>query len=391
MWEKVKLRDITNTSSGGTPSRTKSEYFKDGDIPWILSGDLNKNEIIESKHYITDLGLKNSSAKIFPKNSILIAMYGATIGNASILRIEAATNQAICCIFPNPKYNSKFLYYYFKKAQNELIQLGMGNAQPNISQSIINEIEIPLPPLPIQEKIADILDKADKLRRKDKDLQSKYDELAQAIFIDMFGDPVRNEKGWELKKLSELGYLKNGLNYGNNESGKELTVFGVGDFKSNWLFDDYSKLKTLNLDTIPNKNFLLADGDILFVRSNGNKELIGRAILLKNINSAITYSGFCIKFTRTSLAINEYYLIRLLVNSKFKKYILNGGRGANIQNINQEILSTLKIPVPPIAIQEKFAKKIELVNQLKAQTNAEKSEELFQSLLQKAFKGELVS
>src|SRR5690606_29778553 len=130
---------------------------------------------------------------------------------------------------------------------------------------------------------------------------------------------------------------------------------------------------------------------ILFVRSNGNKDLIGRAILFKNINELITYSGFCIKFTKTSIDVNEYYLIRLFVNQKFKKYILNGGRGANIQNINQEILSSLNIPIPPIHLQEEFAKKIEIINQLKAQTNAEKSEELFQSLLQKAFKGELVS
>jgi len=383
MWEKVKLGDLA-TFVNGYPF--KPSDWSDEGLEIIRIQNLTRSSS-DSNYYN---GILDSKYKI-TKGDILIS-WSATLGVYTWDRSEGWLNQHIFkVIFNKIEINKTFFIYLIEHVLDDLKAQVHGATMKHITKGNFDNTLVPLPPLPIQEKIAKILDKADELRRKDKDLQTKYDELAQAIFIDMFGDPVKNEKGWEVKKLYELGYLKNGLNYGNNESGKELKVFGVGDFKSNWLFDDYNNLKSLSLDAIPNKSFLLADGDILFVRSNGNKDLIGRAVLLKNINTEITYSGFCIKFTRTSSAVNAYYLIRLLVNSKFKKYILNGGRGANIQNINQEILSALNIPIPPIPLQEAFAKKIELINQLKGQINAEKSEELFQSLLQKAFKGELVS
>jgi len=389
MWEKVKLGEVCTIFGGYA---FKSEQYVKNAIPLVRISNITENQIILDDECSIEENSKYNQFEIL-NGDILVALSGATTGKFGVYKYyeRAYLNQRVALIRKTDQTCQKFIFYYLNQIKEDILRKAGGAAQPNISTSELGKFEIPLPPLPIQEKIATILDKADELRRKDKDLQAKYDELVQAIFIDMFGDPVKNEKGWEVKKLEELGYLKNGLNYGNNESGKELKVFGVGNFESNWLFDDYNNLKSLNLDTIPNKSFLLADGDILFVRSNGNKDLIGRAVLLKNINTEITYSGFCIKFTKTSSAVNAYYLIRLLVNSKFKKYILNGGRGANIQNINQEILSSLNIPVPPLHLQEAFAKKIELINQLKAQTNAQKSEELFQSLLQKAFKGELVS
>lgn len=370
MWEKVKLGRLCKIRTGKLDVNAENPT---GLYPFFTC---SKNHT-----YIDDYA--------FNEEAIIVAGNGDL--NVKYYKGKFNAYQRTYVINPFTNINGKFLFYFLDQYVSVLRNESIGGVIKYIKLGNLTEALIPLPPLHIQEKIAEILDKAGELRRKDQELQAKYDQLAQAIFIDMFGDPVKNEKGWEVKRLEELGFLKNGLNYGNNESGKELKVFGVGDFKSNWLFNDYGSLKTLTLDNIPNKNFLLDDGDILFVRSNGNKDLIGRAILFKNINELITYSGFCIKFTKTSLELNEYYLIRLLVNPKFKKYILNGGRGANIQNINQEILSSLSIPIPPIHLQEEFAKKIEIINQLKTQTNAQKSEELFQSLLQKAFKGELVS
>lgn len=387
MWEKVKLGDVLNTSSGGTPSKSKSEYFKGGDIPWILSGDLNKNEIIESKNYITDLGLKKSSAKIFPKNSILIAMYGATIGKASILRIEASTNQAICCIFPNPKYNSKFLYYYFKNIQDELIQLGMGNAQPNISQSVIKELEIPLPPLPVQEKIAEILDKADELRRKDKDLQAKYDELAQAIFIDMFGDPVRNEKGWEVKKLRELGTIITGNtpSRANNEYyGGYIEWIKTDNILSNRIYPNEAKEYLSESGAKLGRK--VSSQSILVTCIAGSKKSIGNCCLT---DRTVAFNQQINAVTNFNDSYRPVFLYRLF--KEYQPYIQNSSTDGMKKIITKSEFEKLSFIVPPIALQEAFAKKIELINQLKAQTNSEKSEELFQSLLQKAFKGELVS
>ena len=102
-WERVELGDLTKITSGGTPSRKKPEYYSNGDIPWVKTGDLKKREIFESSEFITELGLKSSSAKLFPKDTVLVALYGATIGACSILRIPASTNQACAAILPSEK------------------------------------------------------------------------------------------------------------------------------------------------------------------------------------------------------------------------------------------------------------------------------------------------
>jgi len=152
-WEIVKIGDVFKTSSGGTPIKSKSEYYG-GDIPWLGSGEIAQGHISKSKNFITELGLKNSSAKLFPKKTVLIAMYGATVGQVGILDFESSTNQAVCGIYPNEDVAvPEYIYLLLKGYRNQLISLSVGGAQPNISQGIIKELEIPLPPIPIQQEI----------------------------------------------------------------------------------------------------------------------------------------------------------------------------------------------------------------------------------------------
>jgi type I restriction enzyme M protein len=152
-WEIVELGDICETTSGGTPLRSKKEFYENGTIPWIKSGEVNQGRIYNSEEHITEIGLKNSSAKIIPKNSVLIAMYGATAGQVGLLKIEATTNQAVCAVLPNGKINPEFLYWILKSQTNNFIQLCVGGAQPNLSQQIIRTMKIPLPPLSVQQEI----------------------------------------------------------------------------------------------------------------------------------------------------------------------------------------------------------------------------------------------
>ena len=133
MISEKKIGDVFKVTSGGTPSRKKQEYYKNGTIPWVKTGDLKGKYANEPKEYITELALANSSAKIFPKNTVLLAMYGASIGACSILKIAAATNQACGAILPSEKCDHVYLYYYLKSINKELISKGVGGAQPNIS------------------------------------------------------------------------------------------------------------------------------------------------------------------------------------------------------------------------------------------------------------------
>lgn len=144
-WIREPLSDIYDTTSGGTPSRKVQEYYQNGTIPWVKSGELENNIILDTEEYITEEALANSSAKIFPAGTLLIALYGATIGKLAFLGIPAATNQAVCAIFENKKVSLKYLYYYLLFKRSDLVKQGIGGAQPNISQAILKKLIIPYP------------------------------------------------------------------------------------------------------------------------------------------------------------------------------------------------------------------------------------------------------
>ena len=154
-WEVKKLGSVLKTTSGGTPSKKHPEYYEGGTIPWINSGDLHQMYIESVPKHITQSGIENSSAKLFPKDSVLVAMYGATVGEASILKIESSTNQAVCCIFPSKDYKPTFLYSVLKHSQDFFISMAAGGAQPNISQSIIKDFMLISPPLSLQQSFAE--------------------------------------------------------------------------------------------------------------------------------------------------------------------------------------------------------------------------------------------
>jgi restriction endonuclease S subunit len=153
-WEVKKLGEIFETSSGGTPSKSHSEYYEGGNIPWLRSGEVSQGFIYESEMFITDSGLKNSSAKLFPSDTVVVAMYGATVGQVGVIKKEMTTNQAICGIFPNEKYSPIFMFYFLMGMKPIYLRSAAGGAQPNISQGIIKNTLVPLVPLPLQQEFA---------------------------------------------------------------------------------------------------------------------------------------------------------------------------------------------------------------------------------------------
>ncbi len=157
-WEWVSLGNVCRTTSGGTPSRKKKEYFE-GDIPWVKSGELPDGPVSEIEEYITGEAVKNSSAKQFPKGTLLIALYGATVGKLGVLTQEAATNQAVCAIFPPDHLETKYLFWYLRFVRSDLIAQAIGGAQPNISQGILRNLMIPVAPPSQQKRIVAEIEK----------------------------------------------------------------------------------------------------------------------------------------------------------------------------------------------------------------------------------------
>ena len=207
----ARLGDLYKITSGGTPSRKHLEYYQNGTIPWVKTGDLKEKYLQTTDERITEIGLKNSSARIYPQDTVLIAMYGATIGASSILKIEAATNQACAAFVKRDDVIPEYLYAFLESQQSRFIKDAVGGAQPNISAGYLKKIEIPLPPPEEQRRIAAVLDKVSDLIAKRRAQLDKLDLLVKSRFVEMFGDCKTNPKGWNtccLEDIAEVGSSK---------------------------------------------------------------------------------------------------------------------------------------------------------------------------------------
>jgi type I restriction enzyme S subunit len=205
-WKWKKLGDVCKTTSGGTPNRGNKEYY-DGNIPWVKSGELDRGLIVDTEEKITDLAIKNSSAKVFPKGTLLIALYGATIGKLAFLGIDAATNQAICGIYKNNSLDSNYLYHYLFNKKQKLVNQGIGGAQPNISQTILKNLDVPLPPLSTQQsiisKIEELFSELDKGVENLKTAQQQLKVYRQAVLKWAFEGKLTNGINNDANDLSD--------------------------------------------------------------------------------------------------------------------------------------------------------------------------------------------
>lgn len=154
-WEIKKLGEVCKSTSGGTPSKNHKEYYEGGTIPWLRSGEVCKMYIFDTELFITEEGLNNSSAKWFPKETVVVAMYGATVGQVGILCKQMTTNQAICGIFPNNDFVPIYLYHFLLSKKEDFIKLASGGAQPNISQNIIRDTLVCCPCVEKQQEFAE--------------------------------------------------------------------------------------------------------------------------------------------------------------------------------------------------------------------------------------------
>ena len=261
-----------------------------------------------------------------------------------------------------------YLYYFMVSYVKELRKQAIGGVIKYIKLENLTNAMIGLPPVDDQKTIARILERANEILEKRKKEVDILDNLIKARFVEMFGDPVMNEKDWPTKPLLDMGQCKNGMNFHYDDEGVEINCLGVGDFKDFSIIDNTDELPRVSLNEMPSEEYLLKDDDIVFVRSNGNKALVGRSIAVYPGNVPTTFSGFCIRYRKYDNEINVPYLLRVLKSDSMR--VKMTGRGANIQNLNQQILGKLVIPVPPIELQEQFAAFVHQVDKSKVVVSA---------------------
>lgn len=383
-----KLSDFCKTSSGGTPSRSTPEFFENGNIPWIKSGELKNRYVTEVEEKITQLAVNSSSAKIVPKGALLIAMYGATVGEVSQLLFDATTNQAVCSIIPDDSLcDVNYLYRYLQAQKDNLLNLRVGGGQPNISQGIIKDLIVPLPPLEEQRRIASILDKADEIRQKRQQAIEKLDELLQATFIDMFGDPIKNEKGWS---IGTIGDMLESVKYGSSDKAElegEVPILRMNNitYSGEMNLKDLKYIKQEQAD----EKYLVHQGDILFNRTN-SKELVGKTAVYYG-PEPMAYAGYLVRGRTLPEHIPEY--ISGFLNSSWGKSTLQSMCKSIIgmANINAKEFQSISLPIPPSELQLQFKKKVYAIREhkLKLKIQLHQYDELFNALQQKAFNGTL--
>ena len=276
-WEVVKLGDIVTITSGGTPNRNKSEYWE-GTIPWIGTGSINDSIIIKADEYVTELGLKKSSAKIYSAGTLLIALYGQGItrGRVGILGIDAATNQACAALQCNEKILTICLFYICQNNYHAIRNLSNTGNQENLSGHLLKTFKIPLPPLPEQKKIAEILSTWDETIETVTKLIDAKKELKKGLMQRLltgktrfkeFGRPAEDgglPEGWEEKRYCDIiKEIKRPVKWNDNDLYKLISVRR----RSGGLFHRESlygyKIKTKNLRTTNTGDFLFSKMQIV--------------------------------------------------------------------------------------------------------------------------------
>ncbi|MDU4471445.1 MAG: restriction endonuclease subunit S [Clostridium perfringens] len=354
---------------------------------YVDTGNVKGSKIIGFEEYTYDK--KPSRANVCVRaGDVLVAKMQNSI---KVLLIDEENEDFVYSTgfyaFRDERILPAFLKYFFLSPyfNHEKDIKCTGGTQKAINDGGMKKISINVPSIEEQEAIIAKLDLITEAVECEEDRIELYDELVWSKYYEMFGDPIDNPMNWETINLSELGVFKNGLNYDASESGFEINCLGVGDFKDKFLIEDTSVLPTISLNTMPNENYLLQNEDIVFVRSNGNKELVGRCVAVYPDDNDITFSGFCIRFRKDYKDILTEYLLYTLKTPAIR--LMMRGKGSEIQNINQGILSALVIPLTPIELQKDFDSLVKEIRLAKEESinKIDAFVELLNSLMHESF------
>ena len=412
-WVTTTLSEVASWGSGGTPSRSNPNYYGGG-IPWLKTGELGQRYVSSTAETISEDGLKNSSAKLFPAGAVAIAMYGATIGKTSILGIDAATNQACAVGIPNTELTSKeYLYHFLCSQKDAFVEAGKGGAQPNISQTVIKEWDVPLPPLPEQKRIADKLDavlaRVDACRDRLDRIPAILKRFRQSILAAATsgnltedwrenGQEVGSIAEWQLLKISDL-VLEQGL-------------FSDGDWIESKDQDPEGGIRLIQLADIGDGVFLnksrrfinddafarincteLQPGDVLVARM---PDPLGRACLFPDIGQrSITAVDVAILRPNNS-DINNRWLVYAINAPMIRGQMELLSSGTTRQRVTRKNLGGINLRVPQIDEQTEIVRRVESLfayaDRLEVRYTATRAqvEKLTPATLAKAFRGELV-
>ena len=358
-WKTVRLGDVFELQMGKTPDRKRLDYFK-GSHKWISIADISKSEkyISETKESLTDDAISSSGIKIIPKDTVIMS-FKLTIGKTAITSNEMYSNEAIMAFLPNKKYetDNSFLYHLFS---NKNWSEGSNKAVKGITlnKASLSEMTILLPPLETQKQIAAVLDKCTSLISKYKKMLEKYDTLIKSRFIEMFGDPVTNEKGWAMRTLPELGDFGRGVSKHRPRNAPEL------------LGGKYPLIQT---GDVANSNLYITEYSSTYSEIGYNQSKMWKAgtlcitIAATIAKTAILTFDSCFPDSVVGFEPNEEFNVLFVKYhlDALKSYLDRQATSVAQKNLNLEKLSSSPFMAPPIELQNEFASFVEQIDKSK--------------------------
>jgi type I restriction enzyme S subunit len=326
----VAIKNVAKVVTGKTPSKKDEDNFS-GEISFITPSELGKGIYVHSSpQTLSEQGAK--TIKLVPKNSVMVCCIGS-LGKIAIAGKELATNQKInTVIFNENRVYYKYGFYALSRLKPKMEALAPSTTVAIINKSNFEVLEIPLPPLPEQQRIAAILDKADAIRRKRQQAIELADEFLRAVFLEMFGDPVANPKGWEIKTFADIfsrkpqiGTIKPVTNSG------DVKVVRVGEIGEKEVF--YNKVATTDYDDNDINKYQLAVGDLLLARAIGSESHLGKASLFKEQEQIFIYDSHVMRICFNEKANPDFIYQWLQSDGGRKNFMQQAGRTAVQFNI----------------------------------------------------------
>ena len=376
---KYKLGELCNVVSGGTPSRAIAGFWDGGTIPWIKIGNIKGKYVGEADEYITQAGLEGSSTKMLSAGTILFTIF-ATLGEVGILTIKACTNQAIAgiTIKNQSEVSTDYLYYFLKSKKSYVTALGRGVAQNNINLSILRNFEVPIPALPMQKQIVDVLDKAEKIIEARQQELQKLDELVKARFVELFGDLKSNPMEWPVVPFTEFAKIDGNMTT-DYEKYADYPHIGIDSIEKGT--GALKGCRTVREDGVISGKYIFTPQHIIYskIRPNLNK------VALPNFEGLCSADAYPVLPNHSNC--NRVFLAIALRSEYFLEYILQFSSRTNLPKVNQKEIRGFRMPLPPLKLQEQFAAFVEQIDKSKVaiQKALDDAQLLFDSLMQQYF------
>lgn len=358
-WTYKKLGEVFKTYAGGTPSKANKANYINGTIPWLRSGEVCKKYITESELYISEEGLRNSSAKYYPINTVLIAMYGATAAQCGILKFEATSNQAVCGVLPQKDFLPEFVYSYFVYIKDALAAQAQGGAQPNISQEKIKNVYFPCIPLSEQKLIVSRLDAAFSHIDELKANAEKQLSEARALFQKSLAKAMEPTEGWGERKFKDLCSFVRGP-FGGSLKKEMFVVSGYAVYEQqNAIYNRFNFRYFIDEEKYNSMiRFSVSPGDLIMSCSG----TIGKVAIIPDDAAQGIINQALLKLTPKKI-LDKYYLKYLMESSFFGDLISQYSDWEAIKNIaSVAILKDIVLPLPSLSEQQRIVERLDALS-----------------------------